>query len=394
MDMSKRRTVLAFMALCLGVVGVRAETTIAVLYAEQKAERPPTLSGLTPVPEDLGLKGVELATIQNQSAGKFVKFGFTLEKQIAEKSESLADLLASRRDLPFAVIVNAPASEVLKIADLPNMRGKLLFNVASRDENLREEDCRSNVLHTIPSRSMLTDALAQFLRQKRWDNWLLLPGATAADQAYTNALKRSAEKFGFTIAAEKPWALEGDMRESAGTEIPLITQGTAYDVVLVADESDDWGPLISYNTDLPRPVAGTHGLVATGWSGVIESWGAVQLQNDFTELAGRPMREVDFAAYIATRAVAEAALRTGGADTSALRSYVMSEDLNLSAFKGRAATFRRWNGQMRQAIHLVTKDTQVAVAPFEEFLHEYTDLDTLGLDRPETKCTKFPEAKE
>jgi ABC transporter substrate binding protein (PQQ-dependent alcohol dehydrogenase system) len=367
---------------------------VRILYVEQTVERPVTLSGLTPVPDDLGLKGAELATQQNVGAGKFLSLDFKLETLIARTGESVAVLLASRTDLPQAIIINAPAGEVLKIADLPNLQGKLLFNASSRDENLREEDCRANLLHTIPSRSMLADALAQYLRQKRWENWLLLPGPTAADQAFNSALKKSAEKFGFTITAEKPWALEGDMRETAGTEIPLITQGTDYDVVMVSDESNDFGPLIAYNTDLPRPVAGTHGLVATGWSNVIEPWGAIQLQNDFETLAHRPMREIDFAAYIAARAIGEAALRIDASDPKALRDYIMSEDLKLSAYKGRGVTFRRWNGQLRQPIHLVTKETQVAVAPFEEFLHEYNDLDTLGLDKPETSCTKFPEAME
>jgi ABC transporter substrate binding protein (PQQ-dependent alcohol dehydrogenase system) len=375
-------------------VVAQVRTTIPVLYVEQKFERPPRLSGLMPVPGDLGLKGVELATLQNIGAGKFVNVDFTLETLVASSAESLADKLAHRADLPQAIIINAPAAEILKIADLPNLQGKLLFNVSSRDENLREEDCRASLLHTIPSRSMLADALAQYLRQKRWENWLLLPGPTLADQAFNAALKKSAEKFGFTIAAEKPWAMEGDMRETAGTEIPLITQGTDYDVVMVSDESNDFGALIAYNTDLPRPVAGTHGLVATGWSDVIEPWGAIQLQNDFEALAHRPMREVDFAAYIAARAIGEAALRIDASDPKALRDYIMSEDLNLSAYKGRGVTFRRWNGQLRQPIHLVTRETQVAVAPFEEFLHEYSDLDTLGLDKPETRCTKFPEASQ
>jgi ABC transporter substrate binding protein (PQQ-dependent alcohol dehydrogenase system) len=375
-------------------VVAQVRTTIPVLYVEQKFERPPRLSGLMPVPGDLGLKGVELATLQNIGAGKFVNVDFTLETLVAWSAESLADKLAHRADLPQAIIINAPAAEILKIADLPNLQGKLLFNVSSRDENLREEDCRASLLHTIPSRSMLADALAQYLRQKRWENWLLLPGPTLADQAFNAALKKSAEKFGFTIAAEKPWAMEGDMRETAGTEIPLITQGTDYDVVMVSDESNDFGALIAYNTDLPRPVAGTHGLVATGWSDVIEPWGAIQLQNDFEALAHRPMREVDFAAYIAARAIGEAALRIDASDPKALRDYIMSEDLNLSAYKGRGVTFRRWNGQLRQPIHLVTRETQVAVAPFEEFLHEYSDLDTLGLDKPETRCTKFPEASQ
>jgi ABC transporter substrate binding protein (PQQ-dependent alcohol dehydrogenase system) len=375
-------------------VFAQVKTPVTILYIEQKFERPPTLSGLTPVPEDLGLRGAELATMQNQGAGKFAGLDFKLDVLIANSKQSLSDILAKKDDVPFSIIINAPANEVLKVVDLPSMQNKLVFNASARDENLREEDCRLNLLHTIPSRAMLADALAQYLRQKRWDTWLLLPGSTPADQAFNKALKKSAEKFGFTIAAEKPWALEGDMREAAGTEIPLITQGQDYDVVLVSDESNDFGPLIAYNTDLPRPVAGTHGLEATGWSGVVEPWGAVQLQNDFVAIAHRPMREADFAAYIAARAVGEAALRVDANDPKATRDYIMSEEFNLSAYKGRGVSFRRWNGQMRQPIHLVTKETQVAAAPFEEFLHEFTDLDTLGVDKPETQCNKFPEASE
>lgn len=372
----------------------QAKTRVRILYAEQKFVRPATLSGLSPVPDDLGQSGAELATLQNVGAGKFAGLDFTLEVLVAQPDQSLAELLSARTDVPQSLIINAPANEMLKVADLPNMQDKLLFNASQRDENIREQDCRSNLLHTIPSRAMLTDALAQYLRQKRWDNWLLLPGPTAEDQAFNAALKKSAEKFGFTIAAEKPWSLEGDMRETAGTEIPLITQGQDYDVVLVSDEANDFGAQIAYNTDLPRPVAGTHGLESTGWSGVIESWGAVQLQNDFVRLAKRPMREIDFAAYIAARAVGEAALRVDATNPNAMRDYIMSDGLNLSAYKGRGVTFRRWNGQLRQPIHLVTKETQVAAAPFEAFLHEYSDLDTLGLDKPETLCTKFPEGME
>jgi ABC transporter substrate binding protein (PQQ-dependent alcohol dehydrogenase system) len=158
---------------------------------------------------------------------------------------------------------------------------------------------------------------------------------------------------------------------------------------VVADENDDFGPLIPYNTFYARPVAGTQGLRPTGWSNVIETWGARQLQNRFEALAGRPMRDVDFAAYIAMRVVSEGALRLKTADTRQMRALIMSEDLQLSAFKGRGLTFRDWNGQLRQPIHLVTEQAQIADAPYEAFLHEVTDLDTLGLDRPETKCMEF-----
>jgi hypothetical protein len=65
--------------------------------------------------------------------------------------------------------VNAPKGNP-RNSRYAGSNGKLLFNVASRDEALREEDCRPNLLHTMPSRSMLTDALAQFFLKKHWQN--------------------------------------------------------------------------------------------------------------------------------------------------------------------------------------------------------------------------------
>ena len=35
----------------------------------------------------------------------------------------------------------------------------LLFNVRAEDEELRQEECRANILHTAPDRDMLADAL-------------------------------------------------------------------------------------------------------------------------------------------------------------------------------------------------------------------------------------------
>lgn len=361
---------------------------IRVLYAEQQVERPATLSGLHPVPDDLGIPGAELGLVDDRETGRFIHDEFTLEREIVPVGQSLAQVLRSRQaSLPQFIVVNAPATELLKVADA--LKDKTIFNISVRDENVREEECRANLLHVLPSRSMLTDALAQFLLVKKWTNWLLLPGPTDNDKAFADALRQSAVKFGHVIVAEKPWTLEGDMRESAATEIPLITQGADYDAVMVADESDDFGALISYNTDLPRIVAGTHGLVATGWSDVVEPWGAIQLQNRFVKLAGRGMRDVDFAAWLAMRVVGESVTRTKTDDPKTLRNYMLSDDLQLSAFKGRGVTFRKWNGQLRQPIHLVTREAQVAMAPFDAFLHEFNDLDTLGRDEPETGCKAF-----
>jgi hypothetical protein len=41
---------------------------------------------------------------------------------------------------------------------------------------------------------------------------------------------------------------------------------------------------------------------------------------------------------------------------------------------------------LRQPVLLAAARTLVSVSPQEGFLHERTELDTLGFDRPETQC--------
>jgi ABC transporter substrate binding protein (PQQ-dependent alcohol dehydrogenase system) len=380
--------VLIVAALTCGNAAQAEDLKVRILYAEQQFERPAILSGLRPVPQDLGLQGARLGIQDNISGGKFLGQSYVLEEVIAAPGEKLTEKL-KLADAPDYIILNAPADVVTAIADLPEAKDKIIFNVGARDERLREQDCRANVLHTGPSHAMLADAVAQFLLVKKWQSVMLLTGARDNDKLYAHAFRRAATKFGLTISADKAWALEADMRESAATEIPLLTQDADTDVIVVADENDDFGPLIPFNTYYARPVLGTHGLVATGWSDVVETWGARQLQNRFEEQAKRHMRETDFAAYLAARIVSEGVLRLKTDDVGKLRPFILSEDLQLSAFKGRGLTFRDWNGQLRQPVHLVTKDAQISEAPYEAFLHEVTDLDTLGIDKPETKCERF-----
>ena len=66
------------------------------------------------------------------------------------------------------------ADRLLKVADAGQGRGVTLINASALDERLREQDCRANVIHVAPTRSMLADALAQYLVWKKWDKWVLL----------------------------------------------------------------------------------------------------------------------------------------------------------------------------------------------------------------------------
>ena len=94
------------------------------------------------------------------------------------------------------ILVDAPAETLLRLSDAAKGKDVLLFNVRATDENLRQEDCRANVLHTAPDRAMLADALAQYLVWKRWPRWLVVKGVFPEDLAYLEALRRAAKRFG------------------------------------------------------------------------------------------------------------------------------------------------------------------------------------------------------
>lgn len=369
----------------LATAPARADLDVQIGYLGYTPDRGPLLSNVIPEPADAGRRGAELAIVDSNSTGRFLKHSYALHSAEADSPAALLDKARELHDGGLRLfVVNAPADSLRQLAAaLPD---SLLFNAGSADDALRTEQCQANVLHTLPSRAMLADALAQFLTVRKWQRWLLVSGPTADDQAYANALRRAAKRFGHRIVAEKPWSFDNDQRRTAQAEMPLFTQTAEYDVVLVADERGDFGEYLPYNTWYPRPVAGTQGLTPTGWHKTVETYGAAQLQKRFEELAGRWMNDRDFAAWIAVRSIASAANKLGSAEPQALRRLALSAELPLDGFKGRKLSFRDWNGQLRQPIELVQPRALVSTSPQDGFLHPVTDLDSLGYDRPESRC--------
>ncbi len=365
---------------------------VVIGYLERLIPPPPTLSNLDPVPDDLGWAGAKLGVAGNSTTGKFLDHHYSLSERRVPEAD---DFMAEARDLlavtPF-LIVNAPAEDLLRLADLSEAKQALLFNVSAREITLRDTDCRANVLHTMPSRLMLSDALAQFAVKKRWTNWVMIEGSRDGDKALGNAFERSAAKFRIDLKSRKTWAFDADMRRNAASEVPLFTQDfPEHDMLLVADEAADFAPYLPYNTWIPRPLAGSVGLMPLTWSSVVEQHGAAQLQSRFRDLAGRTMRSVDYAAWAAARVIGEAVTRTNAREPDVVKKYILSDDFELGGFKGRKLTFRSWNGQLRQPIPLAQAKAVTALAPVEGFLHQRNELDTLGLDQPESRCRAFGE---
>ncbi len=374
-------------AAALGVVaGASAdELQVRIGYLAHLPPRGPLLSNVIPEPSDAGRRGAELAIIDSNSTGRFLKQQFALQSAESDQAEALLAAAEQQHQAGIRLfVVNAPAATLrLLSARLPD---SLLLNAGSADDGLRRAQCLGNVLHTLPSRAMLADALAQFLAVRKWTRWLLVTGSTEDDIAYADALKRAAKRFGHKIVAEKPWSFDNDQRRSAQAEMPLFTQASEYDVVLVADERGDFGEYLPYNTWLPRPVAGTQGLTPTAWHKTVETFGAAQLQKRFEELAGRWMNDRDFAAWMAVRSIAAAVTKLRSAEPQAIRALALSADLPLDGFKGRKLSFRPWNGELRQPIELVHPRALVSTSPQDGFLHPSNEMDSLGYDQPEVSC--------
>lgn len=383
-------TAVCLHVLCLGLGTPAMAVEVLVTYMAVEVERPPVLSNLDARPDGLGIDGAALGVEDNATTGRFLNQSYSLDIVDVPLGDDVEAAARAALAGSSFLVVDGPPDALHAIADLPEAADALIFNATSGADALRGEGCRANLLHTYPSDAMRTDALAQFLVTKRWDDLALIEGTHPDDVAYSAALERSLAKFGLALSARKTWAFDADMRRNAASEVPLFTQDLGdYDALLVADETGDFGRYILYNTWEPRPVAGSEGLTAVAWSPAVEQWGAAQLQGRFEDLAGREMRPEDYAAWAALRAIAEAVTRTGGADPVAIRGFLLSDAFELAGFKGRPLTFRDWNGQLRQPIPLVHPRALVASAPMEGFLHQRTELDTLGLDAPESGCTAF-----
>jgi ABC transporter substrate binding protein (PQQ-dependent alcohol dehydrogenase system) len=98
------------------------------------------------------------------------------------------------------------------------------------------------------------------------------------------------------------------------------------------------------------------------------------------------MSELDMQAWTACRMIGEAASRSASADPAKIMQDMKGADFGVAAYKGQKLTLRNWDWQLRQPILLSDGRNVVSVSPQPGFLHQVTELDTLGIDRPETKC--------
>ncbi|GEO87286.1 MULTISPECIES: ABC transporter substrate-binding protein [Alphaproteobacteria] len=383
--------------LCVALVTTQtasaAEVKTAVLRVD--SVRLPPISRLDVAPADLGFAGATLGNEDNRTTGAFtgMDYQLTTKAVAAEEAEGALDALKAEG---FQLITVISDGETLKkLADHAGP-DTLILNAGARDDALRNTECRANVLHIAPSRSMLSDSVMQFLMWKKWSRILLIRGSHPEDKLLADSYRKSAAKFGAKIVEEREFVDTGGARRTdtghvlVQKQIPVFMQDAKeHDVTVAADETDVFAAYLPYHSWDPRPVAGSAGLMPLTWHQAHEAWGATQFQRRFEKLTGRGAREEDYQAWLSLRVIGEAVTRSGKVDVASIRSYLLSKDFEIAAFKGQKLTFRSWNGQLRQPILLGDARITVSVSPQDGYLHQYSPLDTLGTDAPETACHAF-----
>lgn len=374
--------------------GARADEAALRVGYIRSLDRHPTISLLDQQASDDGLAGAQLAMDDNNTTGQFMHQQFELVDVKVRDNADMPASLAKLTDQGIRLVLSdVDAPRLLKLADAGKAAGVVLFNLAAPDDSLRGTDCRDDTIHVAPSRSMLADAVAQYLVWKKWNKWFLMFGSHPNDHLMADAYRRAAKRFGAKIVTEREDKDTGGSRQTdtglveMQQMIPVKTQGAGdYDVLIAADENEVFAGYLPYRTWDARPVAGSAGLRPVTWDASSESWGGAQLQNRFERRFRRHLSPLDMMAWTAARMVGESASRSGSLDAAKVVAYLKGPDFGIGAYKGQRLTLRPWDWQLRQPIFLADGRTVVSISPQPGFLHQVTELDTLGMDRPETAC--------
>jgi ABC transporter substrate binding protein (PQQ-dependent alcohol dehydrogenase system) len=349
-----------------------------------------TYANLVLRPGIVPLDGAKIAMRDARIIGRALKLEFALDATYAtDVEEVIVEIARLRRELDVRfVIADLPAPLLDEVGKRTVGQELLLLNVSATEDWLRGAACQPHVLHVIPSDAMLADGLGQYAAYMQWRELLLLAGPSDADAARARSVANGLHRFGGRVVDARRFTSSNDPRERELNNIRLLTQGVAYDAVVVIDVAGELARYVPYQAVLPRPVIGNAGLEASAWHWAFERHGAPQLNQRFARQVDgrRHMRDAEWAAWAAVRSLIEVYARTRSTDYATLVGALRGGDLTLDVYKGPPASFRPWDNQMRQPILLHTSDAVIARAPLEGFLHESNDLDTLGVDRPQSAC--------
>ena len=344
-------------------------------------------------PQGRAIDGVRLgaddAAMELQTAG----MELSLRDVVLPDMQALPKALADLKKLHVQhLIADLPTAELrqLVLAAPAALGGAMVFNTGLDDDALRAEQCAAHLLHTYPSRQMMSDALAQYLAARSWRKVLLLQGPLPGDQWQADAMQLSARRYGLKLTQTRPFKLSSDPRERDLANTRLLTGERDHEVVAVMDSQGEFARTLPYATQWPRPVVGANGLMALAWHPQWDRSGGPQISRGFQRLSKRTMQSADWSAWAAIKAIAAVLVEEPRADITRQLKALRSGTVFFDGFKGPRLSFRPWDGQLRQPLFLSHIDGVVGTAPLDGVLHPTEVLDTLGIDEKESKCQQHP----
>ena len=327
-----------------------------------------------------------MAIAEAKILGRALKLRIGLEeRRLAEGEDPVAAVAAAG---PRAVLLDLPLAEVEAVAAaLGDRDDLLLFNIRHPDDALRAEHCAANLLHTIPSRSMTADAMAQFLAARGWRRGAAARRARSGEPGRRRRLRGGGGEV--RARDRRDPALRADQRPApARAQQPRAADRRGrLRRRLRRRRGGRVRPLRALR-DL-RAAAGGRQRRAQGAGLALEPRA---LRRPAAQPALRPplrrprCRRRTGPPGPPSGPWSRRSPRPAAPTCRELRAFIESDDFALDLYKGLPGSYRPWDGQLRQQVVLADSDATIAVAPLPQFLHETNVLDTLGADRPQTAC--------
>ena len=217
-------------------------------WLSQSVKRTLPLSYLDQPPDDEGIQGARLGIADNNTTGQFTGQSFELVESIVPES---GDVAAAFRDLAATgirlIVTDLDAPRLLTVAALPDAAHATILNTAAPDDRLRPRiaapifftcyragRCWPMHSYTISSSDVGPTS-----------SWLPgTPTATANLPAISVMRRRNSAPISSPTSR---WTfIPGARRTDTGhfaieAEVARFTQGVTYDVLVVADEEDEFG---------------------------------------------------------------------------------------------------------------------------------------------------------
>ncbi len=331
--------------------------------------------------------GAQLAIKELEQFTRIAKAYFSLERHSLSTAEEMAKTILKMRDSgSYFFLIDAPTSVVSEVAQLTRDEDVYLFNTTAIGDSLRNEACQKHLFHMTASRAMRTDALSQYLVERKWKKILILRGPLTEDQLMASAFEKSAAQFGLKIVEIRDFLLGNDPRAREQNDLDFLTGDKRYDAVFVADSDGEFSLSVPYATREAAVVVGDAGVIPRVWHWTYLRHGAPQVHGRFERMHTRRMGEPDWGAWVALKTIAMAIARTKTTEGPKVAEYLRNGEFRVDGSKGPGMSIRLWNNQLRQPLLLTTSDWTITLAPIKGFKHRTNDLDTLGYGNQDSAC--------